>query len=316
MIRKTHAITASSFVLPRMLRFIPRLLLPLLVPLLVVVSQSASAAGQKSPRMPVGSSARYPATTKSAVGVTPVLLELFTSQGCSSCPDADAMLRRLMRDPAIAPLVAPLSLHVDYWDGLGWKDPYSDARWSSRQRKYATRNKNSKVKTPMAIIDGHYEVPAHRFDLLRSAIRNISRAPHAGRIEISVQESTMTARVKINAYLKKTVQGRHVDVVVALYEDNLRTAVQRGENAGQDLRNDRVIRHWDVVDRISVLGGSICHKSVFLPLPPNWKGRKYGAVAFLQTQPGLKVLGTSRVHFGHAGDIPSGNRKSPKHRRR
>ena len=243
-----------------------------------------------------------------------VLLELFTSQGCSSCPRADDMLRALLKDPQIGAQVVPLSLHVDYWDGLGWKDPFSEKRWSTRQRAYASRKGRQQVATPQVVLDGYRVIPANNVGLLRAGVERLGKTPKAGRIEIAVQDAKLAARVSINAYLRRDVRGRMVDVVVALYEDGVTTEVERGENAGRALRNDRVVRYMQVVDRIPTIGGSLCRKAVFVPLPPNWKGRRFGVVAFLQSRPSLKVHGAARIHFGFTGDIPAHTRKTPAHK--
>lgn len=243
-----------------------------------------------------------------------VLLELFTSQGCSSCPSADGMLRDLLRNPTLSDYVIPLAMHVDYWDGLGWKDKFSSKRWSKRQRAYAAKQGITRVATPSAILNGHRLVPAHRADLLRSAVKRLLSEKRDGRIEIAVQDAKLAARVSIKAYLRRTVAGQMVNVVVALYEDGLITQVQSGENEGRQLRNDRVVRYMQVVDRIPTLGGSVSRKSIFVPLPPNWKGRRYGVVAFLQGQQSLRIYGASVVHFGFNGDIPSKSIKTPAHK--
>lgn len=281
---------------------------------LLLWAVQASALTGKPPKRPKEPPKLRATVPRAQPQMEPVLVELYTSQGCSSCPPADKQLRRLLRDKSIRRFVVPLAFHVDYWNGLGWTDPYSNKAWSARQRAYAARYRHQQVATPSAVLDGHRQIPAARADLLRPALLRLIRTRHIGRIEIAVQDAQLAARVSINAYLRQDAPGRLVDVVVALYEDGLTTQVLRGENEGQDLRNDRVVRHLQVVDRISTLGGSICRKSVFVPLPANWKGRRFGVVAFLQARPSLRVLGTSKVHFGFAGDIPADVVATPAHK--
>ena len=87
----------------------------------------------------------------------PVLLELFTSQGCSSCPPADRLLTRLAGDRKLAGQVIPLSFHVDYWDYIGWQDPFASPRWSERQRQYGRAFHSNRVYTPQLVINGRTE---------------------------------------------------------------------------------------------------------------------------------------------------------------
>jgi hypothetical protein len=275
---------------------------------------TASAVTQKSPKRPTEPPKLRSLPPSHMPVREPVLLELFTSQGCSSCPRADGLLRKLLRHPDLGAHVVPIALHVDYWDGLGWKDRFSDKRWSERQRAYASKRSRTQVKTPSAILNGHRLVPAHRVGLLLSAVQRLLSEKRAGRIEIAVQDAKLAVRVSINAYLRRTVKGRMVNVMVALYEDGLITQVMRGENEGRKLRNDRVVRYMEVVDRIPVLGGSVSRKSVFVPLPPNWKGRRFGVVAFLQEEQTMHVHGTSMVHFGFSGDIPARSIMTPAHK--
>src|SRR3954454_13978052 len=88
------------------------------------------------------------------LGPNPVVVELFTSQGCSSCPPADALIHDITTDPAMRGRVIPLAFHVDYWDSLGWRDPFSSAEWTQRQARYARTMRLSSAYTPQAVVNG------------------------------------------------------------------------------------------------------------------------------------------------------------------
>src|SRR5687767_14525236 len=102
-------------------------------------------------------------------GDTPVVVELFTSQGCSSCPSADALLRRIAADPKLRGKVIPLAYHVDYWNHLGWRDPFSSREWSQRQGDYVRAMKLSSAYTPQIVVNGVREmVGSNSFQVYRA----------------------------------------------------------------------------------------------------------------------------------------------------
>ncbi len=103
-----------------------------------------------------------------AMAERPVVVELFTAQGCSSCPAADEFLRELSNDKTLL----PFSLHVTYWDRLGWKDPYATETNTSRQRSYMQVNKQRSVYTPQIVVDGHYSAVGNNREAVNAAIRN------------------------------------------------------------------------------------------------------------------------------------------------
>src|SRR5262245_24379168 len=113
-----------------------------------------------------GKAAEAPASIPDAK----VVGEPFTSQGCSSCPPADALLRRLGSDPALREQMLPLAFHVDSWDALGWKDPFSSPAWSERQTAYARAFGSARIYTPQAVVDGRAGCVGSDEDELRSRV--------------------------------------------------------------------------------------------------------------------------------------------------
>src|SRR5262245_49245421 len=117
---------------------------------------------------------------------SPVIVELFTSEGCSSCPPADAVLMQLQKDQPVAGAeVIALSEHVDYWNYIGWSDPFSSAAFSARQETYAQAFKRESVYTPQIVVDGQAEVVGSNINKVREAIGNAARLPKAD-VKISI----------------------------------------------------------------------------------------------------------------------------------
>ncbi|CCQ72189.1 thioredoxin family protein [Magnetospira sp. QH-2] len=162
----------------------------------------------------------------------PTVVELFTSQGCSSCPPADAFIGELAdrRD------VLPLSFHVDYWDYIGWKDPFADPDHTRRQRTYAHRFRQRSVYTPQVVVHGTYEgVGSDR----RSVNRLITKARNQGR-SIAVNLNRDGDGLKV--HLPETHPGVEAEVLLVLYDSEHVTKVRRGENRGETLINRNVVR--------------------------------------------------------------------------
>lgn len=174
----------------------------------------------------------------------PVVLELFTSQGCSSCPPADRLLTELAtRDDVLA-----LAFHVDYWNRLGWRDPFSDPAWSERQRAYA-RQLGSNSYTPQLVVDGR----AHAVGSIRGAVeRLIDEARRRARpVAVWLDVQPAGTAVEITATIEVGPEApRPLVVLGAVLEDARITEVERGENRGRTLRDDRIVRSLETLARL------------------------------------------------------------------
>jgi hypothetical protein len=212
---------------------------------------------------------------KSSSRSTP-LVELYTSEGCSSCPPADRWFSTL-RAQADAGAVVPIAFHVDYWNNLGWKDAYSDARFTQRQRDFAHAVGARFVYTPQLVLAGR-DFPDWRGGAGTKAIE-ASRA-QASRAELEVTGSATSPRVV--ATLAPGLRTSDLALVVAVTQDGIETKVKAGENRGETLRHDfvardvRVERSWS-----SAAKPSIDTRVEFMPRP-DWKTDQMRVVAFVQ----------------------------------
>ncbi len=263
-------------------------------PLAVVLAVAAAAVcAVLACRLDARAAQRDPAP---AAAGGPVVVELFTSQGCSSCPPADRLLSRLGEDPKLATRVFPLAYHVDYWNYIGWTDPYSSARWSERQRSYARAFGSNRIYTPQLVVDGTTDCVGSETDEVYGKIRQALAAPQAGRVELRLApgDGPGELRAIADASLVRDVSGR-LELWVALYQKNLITSVERGENASRTLHDDYVVRR--LVKALSLSGGAGAHGSgtVSLALEPSWKRSDLGVVAFLQDPASLAIEGAARA---------------------
>ncbi len=165
----------------------------------------------------------------------PVVVELFTSQGCSSCPPADVLLDELAGRPG----VVALSLHVDYWDYIGWKDPYASPQYTARQQRYAEALNLRYVYTPQIVVDGRANVVgSHRAEVLEA----IAAAAKRDR-PIDITFSTSNGGTVIIPEGPAPDEG--ATVWLAVYDREHVTEIKRGENAGRELRNANVVRSFE-----------------------------------------------------------------------
>lgn len=173
-----------------------------------------------------------------------VLLELYTSEGCSSCPPADRWLSSLPGEHRLAGKVVPLALHVDYWDYLGWTDAFAQSVFSARQRRLAAQAGNGVVYTPQFFMQGKpYRPPPSATALAAELEAMYSQQAPGADIALtlaSVADSKLAAHVSVR--LREGRGSRPAELFVALYENGLSTRVRAGENRGAILRHDFVVR--------------------------------------------------------------------------
>ena len=219
------------------------------------------------------------------------LLELYTSEGCSSCPPADRWLAEL--GPAgLAPTrVAPLALHVDYWNYIGWTDPFSQARFTERQQAYSARGGTRTVYTPQFVLDGREYRGWFRGENFARQVENASTQPAAAAIALRlarVDQSTLEVTGEVS--VTETTARERIGVYLALYENNLVNDVRAGENRGQRLRHDYVVRRLEGPLALPA-DGRLTLRQRFA-LAPDWKRPDLGITAFVQDRANGEILQT------------------------
>ena len=222
----------------------------------------------------------------------PVLVELFTAEGCSSCPPADTLLEKLIdAQPAAGVQIVGLGEHVDYWDRLGWKDRFSSAALTARQQKYANRSKGADIYTPQMVVDGQDAFVGSDLAAARRAIERAIAGPH-GSVRINVDEAAANvAHVALAVTsLPASTAGDRADLLVAITEDRLRTEVKRGENQGRTLTHAAVVRDMRTVAE-GVSSSSAAEATI--KLAPDWARPNLKVVAFVQGRGSRRVLATA-----------------------
>lgn len=173
--------------------------------------------------------------TNTSGATRPVVVELFTSQGCSSCPPADALLGELAGQPG----VIALAHHVDYWDYIGWKDPFARPEATKRQRRYSEKLGARFIYTPQMVIDGQIDVVGSRRAEVISSVVTAQTTGESLDIEIDERASVATVRIPAG-----DAPAEPATVWLAVFDDEHRTDVQRGENSGQELVDANVVREF------------------------------------------------------------------------
>lgn len=172
---------------------------------------------------------------------TPVLVELYTSQGCSSCPPADALLHELVRDHQGTTIV-PLVFHVDYWNALGWPDPFSDPRWTARQRDRAHATGATSLYTPQLLFDGEDHRVGTQRARARAALRAESAAPPTVDLGLRVERERDSVRVHAQPRRRTATERSPLTIMAAVTDGGHRTEILAGENAGLTWEGDFVVR--------------------------------------------------------------------------
>jgi hypothetical protein len=222
------------------------------------------------------------------------LLELYTSEGCNSCPAADTWLRSLPSQGFRPDQVIPLALHVDYWDYLGWRDRFAQAIFTQRQRAIAALHRARTIYTPQFLLHGK---DFRAWPALQPAVERINSTPARAHLTIQLREAqSQELEIQVSAQVPAPGDRQQAALFVALYENNLQSDVKAGENTGRTLHHDFVVRRWLGPVPIDSQG-EIAYTSR-LSLAPEWKAADLGLVVFVQQQQNGEVLQALAVPLG------------------
>lgn len=203
------------------------------------------------------------------------LLELYTSEGCSSCPPADEWLRTFRTNGLYPDRVVPLALHVDYWNYLGWKDPFSQKLFSDRQHRMARVHQARTVYTPQLLLNGR-ELPRWRYQGV-DAIRRVNADRPRADIALTITHEADRMDIGADVRARDSSNG---EVFIVLYENNLPNHIRAGENEGRTLQHEFVVRRWH--GPIPLDKGDVTHIERQVNLDTTWKPKDLGVVAFVQ----------------------------------
>src|SRR3984957_2876247 len=225
----------------------------------------------------------------------PVVVELFTSEGCSSCPPADAFLARLeSQQPIPNTQIIALEEHVDYWNSDGWVDPFSSREWTLRQQDYAETLKDNPY-TPQLVVNGHAELVGSREALARQAIATASAQPKT-HIAVTLAPSGKPGFVQATVSVDPPTGTQHSDksdVWLAVTESGLHSSVAAGENAGSALHHASVVRALRKITTIDVNKAASYSGNTPVHLDPSWKPQNVRVVVFVQNKKSRQIVGAA-----------------------
>jgi hypothetical protein len=227
---------------------------------------------------------------------TPVVVELFTSEGCSSCPPADALLAKLdSEQPLPDAEVIALEEHVDYWNEGGWFDPFSSSEWTLRQQEYAADLKSGQTYTPQMIVNGTMQFVGNRTG---EAVQNIKKAAATPGVPVSIKvagvspKSASGVAVTVGK-LDVAAQNSSADIWLVVTEKNLHSNVKAGENSGSDLHHAPVVRSLRKIGTIDRGKDTGFSGTQSVSLNSKWKLENVRLVVFVQERKSRRILGAT-----------------------
>ena len=226
----------------------------------------------------------------------PIVVELFTSEGCSSCPPADAVLTKLAKEKGTE--IIPLAFHVDYWDRLGWKDTFSSAEYTRRQEGYAQSFRSDQIYTPQMIVDGTTQFLGSDAAKARTSIA-AATLKVKGHVDMTLgdikgKKGSIGVTAKVSAL---PPEHGEAEMILCITEDDLSSDVRRGENAGSILRHTGVVRAWQPMGIVASKNQS-SEKNAEVKIDPSWKRENLHVVVLVQEKEGRRFLGVGTQRVG------------------
>jgi len=228
----------------------------------------------------------------------PVVLELFTSEGCSSCPPADALLSQLSHQRTAAGVeLMLLGEHVEYWNGLGWRDRFSAPAFTQRQYDYVRKLHLATAYTPQIVVDGHLQAVGGNAGAVQRMIAEAARTAKPAAVSLKlVSPDKLQVTVADSGVTK-------LEVLLAVTEDNLSTSVLGGENGG------RILQHNAVVRELHMLGATSngrFNRTVTVPDRNGWKAEDLRVVVLVQDASSGGIHGAASIPFQSPGRVATG----------
>jgi len=225
------------------------------------------------------------------------LIELYTSEGCSSCPPADKWLSALSASGLSSEQVLPLAMHVDYWDYIGWKDRFADPRYTNRQREHAVNNRLRSIYTPQVVTAGKDTRDWYRAGSFLSRIKTINEERAPLKIQLSASDvGTGGASMQVKVALNPVDAGGNLPARASIhlmaYENSLSSEVSRGENAGELLTHERVVRAWARPKSLTDAPTTTLSFDRTIELPADVLLKNVGVAAFVEDADGAIIQAT------------------------
>lgn len=217
------------------------------------------------------------------------LLELYTSEGCSSCPPADELMGRIQQEYKDDNLYV-LTYHVDYWDRQGWKDVFSNADYTQRQYDYAKFLGKEPIYTPQLIINGKADYIASQETLVRNGIKSALSKP------VTTDLSLETSKVHTNLNVTYNIEGtfKNSSLLIALVQKTAKSNVKRGENA------NRVLSHYQIVHHLHTVALKDKKGTISIHLPQRFNEKEYEVIGFVQDKNNGNITGATRALSQHS----------------
>jgi len=235
-------------------------------------------------------------TSAGQVGRKPVVIELFTSEGCSSCPPADVLLQKLeLQQPVAGAEIIAFEEHVDYWNHIGWVDPFSSAEWTQRQEAYAAQFKND-AYTPELVVDGQSQLVGSNQRAAELAIEKAARGVKTA-VAITPGKPEGKDSQRFTASVGKLAGNKTGDVAevwLAVTEDGLHSSVSQGENAGHVLHHVATLRSLRKIGVAEASGASASFTGdTLVKFDSHWNPENLRVTIFVQQKKSREILGAA-----------------------